>query len=470
MEYRIEKDALGEVHVPKDSYYGGQTARSLINFSIGAERMPLEVIHALAYIKEAAAVVNQELGLLDAQRGGVVIKAARQVSTGVLDAEFPLSVWQTGSGTQTNMNVNEVIANRAIELLGGIKGSKSPVHPNDHVNMSQSSNDVFPAAMNIAAAKAVSERLLPALKSLASALRDKSLAFDAIIKIGRTHLMDATPLTLGQEFSGYARQVALGCERVEQIFPALCDLALGGTAVGTGLNTPAGFGQRVAVVLCGMLHLPLREAPNKFEALAAHDALVMAHGALKTVAVSLMKIANDIRWLGSGPRCGIGELKLPENEPGSSIMPGKVNPTQCEAVTMVAAQVLGNDVTVNMAGASGNFELNVFKPVIIYNVLQSVTLLADAASSFCSRCIQGLEPDVARINTHLKNSLMLVTALNTVIGYDNAARIARHAYTRNMTLREAAQELQLLSPEEFDALVRPESMLGPDRSTKEPEQ
>ncbi|OQB40391.1 MAG: Fumarate hydratase class II [Candidatus Hydrogenedentes bacterium ADurb.Bin179] len=470
MEYRIEKDALGEVRVPKDSYYGGQTVRSLINFSIGAERMPLEVIHALAYIKAAAAVVNQELGLLDNQRAGAVIEAARQVSSGVLNTEFPLSVWQTGSGTQTNMNVNEVIANRAIELLGGIKGSKSPVHPNDHVNMSQSSNDVFPAAMNIAAAKAVSERLLPALKLLATALREKALAFDAIIKIGRTHLMDATPLTLGQEFSGYARQVAQGCERIEQILPALCDLALGGTAVGTGLNTPAGFGQRVAVVLSGMLHLPLREAPNKFEALAAHDALVMAHGALKTVAVSLMKIANDIRWLASGPRCGIGELKLPENEPGSSIMPGKVNPTQCEAMTMVAAQVLGNDVTVNVAGASGNFELNVFKPVIIYNMLQSITLLADAASSFCSRCIEGIEPDVARINTHLENSLMLVTALNPVIGYDNAARIARHAYTRNMTLREAAQELQLLSPQEFDTFVRPESMLGPDRSPKEQSQ
>lgn len=463
MEYRIEKDALGEVQVPAARYYGGQTARSLVNFPIGGERMPLEIIHALAYIKEAAATVNRDLGLLDAQLADAVIGAAREVSSGRLDAEFPLSLWQTGSGTQTNMNVNEVIANRAIELLGGIKGSKSPVHPNDHVNMSQSSNDVFPAAMHIAAAKSISERLLPALESLAAALRDKSLEFDPIVKIGRTHLMDATPMTLGQEFSGYARQMAMGCERIRQTFPAVCDLAIGGTAVGTGLNTPHGFGMRMADVLSNLLELPLRDAPNKFEALASHDALVMAHGSLKTVAVSMMKIANDIRWMASGPRCGIGELKLPENEPGSSIMPGKVNPTQCEAMTMIAAQVLGNDVTVNVAGASGNFELNVYKPVIIHNVLQSIALLSDVASSFRLRCIEGVEPDIPRITAHLENSLMLVTALNPVIGYDNAARIARHAFMRNLTLRDAAQELRLLTPEEFDALVRPETMLGPDR-------
>lgn len=467
MKYRTEKDTLGEVQVPVDRYYGSQTMRSLSNFPIGKEHMPLEVIHALACIKEAAAVVNRELGLLSPSLAEAVIQAARAVSSGELDGEFPLSVWQTGSGTQSNMNVNEVIANRAIELLGGVRGTKQPVHPNDHVNMSQSSNDVFPTAMNIAAAKMIADRLLPELDALGRALREKAQAFNGIIKIGRTHLMDATPLTLGQEFSGYAQQVANSRGRVEQYLPSLFELAAGGTAVGTGLNTPLGFDARIADVLSELLGLPLTPAPNKFEALAAHDALVMVHGALKATAVSLMKIANDIRWLASGPRCGIGELRLPENEPGSSIMPGKVNPTQCEAVTMVAAQVLGNDVTVNIAGASGNFELNVYKPVIIYNVLQSITLLADVAESFRIRCVEGIQPDRKRIQAHLENSLMLVTALNREIGYDNAARIARHAYIENLTLREAAATLNLLSPERFDALVRPETMVGPQKTRPE---
>ena len=465
MEYRIEKDALGEVRVPADQYYGSQTVRSLANFPIGAERMPLAVIHALARVKQAAAQVNRDLGLLDESLAEAVIRAACQAASGELDGQFPLSLWQTGSGTQTNMNVNEVIANRAIEMLGGTMGTKSPVHPNDHVNMSQSSNDVFPTAMSIAAAQAIYRRLLPALEQLGRALQTRAAAFSEIVKIGRTHLMDATPLTLGQEFSGYAQQV-LNCRtRVEQTLPLLCELAIGGTAVGTGLNAPAGFAARMVSTLSTLLDLPLSAAPNKFEALAAHDAMVMTHGALKTVAAAFMKIANDIRWLASGPRCGIGELKLPENEPGSSIMPGKVNPTQCEAVTMVAAQVMGNDVTVNIAGASGNFELNVYKPVIIHNILQSVTLLADAADSFRLRCIEDIEPDAGRIRAHLENSLMLVTALNRKIGYDNAARIARHAYTGNTTLREAAAALNLLSPEEFDAAVRPEAMLGPKEAS-----
>lgn len=467
MKYRTEKDTLGEVQVPVDRYYGSQTMRSLSNFPIGKEHMPLEVIHALACIKEAAAVVNRELGLLSPSLAETIIQAAREISSGKLDGEFPLSVWQTGSGTQSNMNVNEVIANRAIELLGGVRGTKQPVHPNDHVNMSQSSNDVFPTAMNIAAAKMISDRLLPELDALGRALREKAQAFDGIIKIGRTHLMDATPLTLGQEFSGYAQQVTNSRGRVEQCLPSLFELAAGGTAVGTGLNTPLGFDARIAGVLSELLGLPLTPAPNKFEALAAHDALVMVHGALKATAVSFMKIANDIRWLASGPRCGIGELRLPENEPGSSIMPGKVNPTQCEAVTMVAAQVLGNDVTVNIAGASGNFELNVYKPVIIYNVLQSITLLADVAESFRIRCVEGIQPDRKRIQAHLENSLMLVTALNREIGYDNAARIARHAYIENLTLREAAAALNLLSPERFDAFVRPETMVGPQKTRPE---
>ncbi|HDP35010.1 MAG TPA: class II fumarate hydratase [Candidatus Hydrogenedentes bacterium] len=460
MDYRIEKDTLGEMRVPADRYYGCQTARSLENFNIGCERMPVEVIHALGIVKKAAATINRQLGLLPEREADAIIAAADEVIAGKLADHFPLSVWQTGSGTQTNMNVNEVIANRAIEMLGGEMGAKSPVHPNNHVNMSQSSNDVFPTAMSVAAALAITNRLLPALEQLHGTLSAKAEEFKGIIKIGRTHLMDATPLTLGQEFSGYAQQVENGMERVKQTLPMLQQLALGGTAVGTGLNAPAGFAAAATKVISELTGQSFSSAPNKFEALAAHDALVMTHGALKTLAASLMKIANDIRWLGSGPRCGIGELTLPENEPGSSIMPGKVNPTQCEALTMIAAQVMGNDATVNIAGASGNFELNVFKPVIIYNILQSIRLLADGAAAFAEKCVAGIQANETRIAAHLENSLMLVTALNREIGYDNAAKIARHAHTNNTTLREAALVLGLLTEKAFDALVRPEKMLG----------
>ncbi|MFA7692127.1 MAG: class II fumarate hydratase [Candidatus Hydrogenedentales bacterium] len=461
MKHRVEKDSLGEIQVPADQYFGAQTMRALVNFPIGKERMPLEVIHALALIKATAAAVNEELGLLPSLLSNAIIIAAREVSSGKWDDSFPLSLWQTGSGTQSNMNVNEVIANRAIELLGGELGSKTPVHPNDHVNMSQSSNDVFPTAMHLAAAKQLVDRFIPQLDLLGQSLRGKAQEFEKIIKIGRTHLMDATPLTLGQEFSGYAQQMTNNWERCKACLPALFELAIGGTAVGTGLNAPLGFDQRMAEVLAEELALPLIPAPNKFEALAAHDALVTIHGALKTTAVSLLKIANDIQWLASGPRCGIGELCLPENEPGSSIMPGKVNPTQCEALTMAAAQVMGNDVTVTIAGASGNLELNVYKPVLIYNVLQSITLLADAMESLRIRCVDGIEPNKERIQKHLDSSLMLVTALNRVLGYDKAAAIARHAYEENISLRDAAVTLGLLGGEEFDRLVRPEEMISP---------
>ena len=461
MEYRLERDTMGEMPVPADKYYGCQTARSLQNFRIGGERMPIEVIHALALVKKAAALVNHEMGLLPEKLCRAICQAADEVMEGKWDDHFPLVVWQTGSGTQTNMNVNEVIANRAIEILGGELGSKNPVHPNDHVNMSQSSNDTFPTAMHIAAVRLIHDRLLPALEQLHHALREKSEAFADIVKIGRTHLMDATPLTLGQEFSGYAHQVQRGIERVKSTLPFLYELALGGTAVGTGLNTKRGFAERVAAKIAELTNLPFITAPNKFEALAAHDALVMLSGALKTVAASFMKIANDIRWLGSGPRCGIGELLLPENEPGSSIMPGKVNPTQSEAMTMVAAQVMGNDVTVTIAGASGNFELNVFKPVIIYNVLQSIRLLADSAESFREHCVDGIAPNRKRIQEHLNNSLMLVTALNRHIGYDNAAKIAKAAHANGTTLKEEAVRLGLLTAEEFDRIVDPSKMVGP---------
>lgn len=461
MEYRLERDTMGEMPVPADKYYGCQTARSLQNFRIGGERMPIEVIHALALVKKAAALVNHEMGLLPEKLCRAICRAADEVMEGKWDDHFPLVVWQTGSGTQTNMNVNEVIANRAIEILGGELGSKNPVHPNDHVNMSQSSNDTFPTAMHIAAVRLIHDRLLPALEQLHHALREKSEAFADIVKIGRTHLMDATPLTLGQEFSGYAHQVQRGIERVKSTLPFLYELALGGTAVGTGLNTKRGFAERVAAKIAELTNLPFITAPNKFEALAAHDALVMLTGALKTVAASFMKIANDIRWLGSGPRCGIGELLLPENEPGSSIMPGKVNPTQSEAMTMVAAQVMGNDVTVTIAGASGNFELNVFKPVIIYNVLQSIRLLADSAESFREHCVDGIAPNRKRIQEHLNNSLMLVTALNRHIGYDNAAKIAKAAHANRTTLKEEAVRLGLLTAEEFDRIVDPSKMVGP---------
>ncbi len=461
MEYRIEKDTMGEMQVPVDKYFGCQTARSIVNFKIGTETMPRELIRALGILKKAAALTNNDLGLLPDDLCKAICEAADEVIEGKLDDHFPLVVWQTGSGTQTNMNSNEVIANRAIEIMGGELGSKSPVHPNDHVNMSQSSNDTFPTAMSIAAVEQIQNRLIPALQNLQEVLAAKSEAFADIIKIGRTHLMDATPLTLGQEFSGYAQQVLNGVARVNQTLPMLAELALGGTAVGTGLNTKKGYDEKVAATIAALTGLPFSTAPNKFEALAAHDAMVMTSGALKTIACSFMKIANDVRWLGSGPRCGIGEIMLPANEPGSSIMPGKVNPTQCEAITMVAAQVIGNDTTVNVAGASGNFELNVFKPVIIHNVLQSIRLLADAADSFRENCVVGIEPNGDNIQAHLNNSLMLVTALNSHIGYDNAAKIAKTAHANGTTLREETLNLGLLSGEEFDKAVDPSKMIGP---------
>ncbi|MEA3366066.1 MAG: class II fumarate hydratase [Candidatus Hydrogenedentes bacterium] len=461
MEYRIETDTMGEMKVPAEKYYGCQTARSFENFNIGSETMPRELIRALGILKKAAALVNYELGLLEPDLRSAICQAADEVMDGRLDEHFPLVVWQTGSGTQTNMNANEVIANRAIEILGGQRGSKNPVHPNDHVNMSQSSNDAFPTAMHIAAAEQVQHHLLPALEELRDTLYEKAEAFGDIIKIGRTHLMDATPLTLGQEFSGYAQQLTNGIGRINMALAGLFELALGGTAVGTGLNTRKGYDTKVAAKIAELTSLPFVTAPNKFEALAAHDAVVMMSGALKTVACSLMKIANDIRWLASGPRCGLGEIRLPANEPGSSMMPGKVNPTQCEAVTMVAAQVIGNDTTIALAGASGNFELNVFKPVLIYNLLQSIRLLGDAARSFNDKCAVGIEADAARIEALLHESLMLVTALNRKIGYDNAAKIAKAAYENGTTLKEEAKNLGLLTAEEFDEVVDPRKMLGP---------
>ena len=461
MQYRTERDTMGEMQVPVDRYYGCQTARSLVHFAIGTEKMPREIIRALGVLKKAAALVNVDLGLMQAEVCKIISAAADEVIEGKLDDHFPLSVWQTGSGTQTNMNANEVISNRAIEMAGGEMGSKKPVHPNDHVNMSQSSNDTFPTAMSIAACEQIHHQLLPALRSLRDTLAHKAKAFESIIKIGRTHLMDATPLTLGQEFSGYVQQLTNGVERVESTMPRLYELALGGTAVGTGLNTKKGYDVKVAAKIAELTGLPFVTAPNKFESLAAHDALVMTHGALKTVACSLMKIANDVRWLASGPRCGLGEITIPENEPGSSIMPGKVNPTQSEAITMIAAQVIGNDVAVNVGGASGNFELNVFKPVIIYNVLQSVRLLADGARSFNEHCAEGIEPNNARIDELLHKSLMLVTALNRKIGYDNAAKIAKTAHKNGTTLKQEAIALGLLTAEEFDSEVDPTKMIGP---------
>jgi len=455
---------MGEMKVPADRYYGCQTARSIENFKIGGERMPRELICALGTLKKAAALVNKDMGILKPELCDAICQAADEVIAGNLDDHFPLVIWQTGSGTQTNMNANEVISNRAIEILGGVMGSKKPVHPNDHVNMSQSSNDTFPTAMSIAAVERIHHHLTPALESLRDALAVKAEEYQHIIKIGRTHLMDATPLTLGHEFSAYAQQVAYGIERVRETMPLLGELALGGTAVGTGLNTKEGYAEKVAEKIAELTGLPFTSAPNKFEALAAHDAMVMTHGALKTIACSFMKIANDVRWLGSGPRCGIGELLLPENEPGSSIMPGKVNPTQSEAMTMVAAQVLGNDVAVNIGGASGNFELNVFKPVIIYNVLQSIRLLGDAANSFREHCVEGIEPNTAGIAAHLEKSLMLVTALNSKIGYDNAAKIAKTAHKNGTTLKEEALKSGLLTAEEFDKAVDPSKMIGPDKA------
>jgi fumarate hydratase class II len=461
MDFRIETDSMGEIQVPADKYYGAQTARSLMNFKIGGERFPRELIKALGILKKAAALTNKELGILPADKADLIVKASDEVIEGKLDEHFPLVVWQTGSGTQTNMNANEVISNRAIEISGGVMGSKKPIHPNDDVNKAQSSNDTFPTAMHIAAVEEIHRRLIPMVTKLRDALAAKSKEFKDIIKIGRTHLMDATPLTLGQEFSGYTQQLTNGLERINGCMSRMYELALGGTAVGTGLNTHPEFAVKSAAKIASITGLQFVTARNKFEALAAHDALVELSGVLKTIAASLMKIANDVRWLGSGPRSGIGELSLPENEPGSSIMPGKVNPTQSEAMTMVCAQVFGNDVAVNFGGAMGNFELNVFKPVIIYNVLQSIKLLADACESFTDHCVVGIEANKTNIKKHLENSLMLVTALNPHIGYDNAAKVAKKAHKENKTLKEAVVELNLLTAEKFDEVVRPDKMIGP---------
>ncbi len=458
---RTETDTFGPIEVPADRYWAAQTQRSLENFAIGWEKQPTPVVRALGIVKRAAAETNTALGRLDPRLAETIIRAAQEVIEGKLDSHFPLAVWQTGSGTQSNMNANEVISNRAIEMLGGVMGTKSPVHPNDHVNMSQSSNDTYPTAMHIAAAEEVVHRLIPALNTLRNALNDKAQAWARIIKIGRTHTQDATPLTLGQEFSGYTQQVENGVTRIESTLPMLMQLAQGGTAVGTGLNAPIGFAQMVAEKIAKITGLPFTSAPNKFEALAAHDAMVFTHGALNTVAASLFKIANDIRFLGSGPRSGLGELALPENEPGSSIMPGKVNPTQCEALTMVCTQVMGNQTTMTMAGASGHFELNVFNPVMAYNFLQSVRLLADASASFTKHCVVGITAREDNIKAALDRSLMLVTALAPTIGYDAAAKIAKTAHKNGTTLRQEAVGGGYVTDAEFDAVVRPETMISP---------
>ena len=459
---RTETDSMGAIEVPADRYWGAQTQRSLEHFDIGGERFPRAMIRALGLVKKACAAVNRELGLLPGERAQAIIAAADEVIAGALDEHFPLVIWQTGSGTQTNMNANEVIANRAIERLGGRMGSKRPVHPNDDVNRSQSSNDVFPTAMHVAAVEEIGGQLLPAVARLRETLGRKAQAFAEIVKIGRTHLQDATPLTLGQEFSGYVAMLAQAEAGIRTALPALCELAIGGTAVGTGLNAPAGFGDRVARTLAALTGQPFVSAPNKFQALGSHEADVAMSGALRTLACALMKIANDVRWLASGPRAGLGELAIPENEPGSSIMPGKVNPTQCEALTMVCAQVMANDVAVGIGGASGNFELNVYKPLICHNLLRSVRLLADACRSFREHCAEGIEPRLDRIRAHVESSLMLVTALAPHIGYDRAAEIAKRAHREGTTLREAAVALGHVTAEEFDRLVRPEAMVRPD--------
>jgi fumarate hydratase class II len=459
---RIESDSMGKIEVPADHYWGAQTERSLLHFAIGHDIMPRSVIRAFGILKKAAAEVNRDLGKLPANKADLIVRAADEVISGKLDLEFPLRIWQTGSGTQTNMNANEVISNRAIEMAGGEMGSKKPIHPNDDVNMSQSSNDTFPTAMHIAAAEELTLRLIPALATLRVALRNKQGEFDNIVKIGRTHLMDAVPLTLGQEFSGYIAQLEQSRARIEAALPDLMELAIGGTAVGTGLNTHREFGDRCAARISQLTGLKFRSAANKFAALAAHDAMVMASGALKTLACSLMKVANDIRWMGSGPRCGLAELSLPENEPGSSIMPGKVNPTQSEAMTMVCVQVMGNDTAIAFAGSQGNFELNVFKPVMIHNLLHSITLLSDSCGLFAKYCVDGIQPNREKIKHYVESSLMLVTALSPHIGYDNAAKVAKHAHEKGTTLRHACLELGLLKAEEFDRLVRPEKMIGPD--------
>ncbi|HEY2708466.1 MAG TPA: class II fumarate hydratase [Caulobacteraceae bacterium] len=458
---RTETDSFGPIEVPADRYWAAQTQRSLQNFKIGWEKQPLPVVRALGIVKRAAAEVNMALGRLDPKIGDAIVAAAQEVIDGKLDDHFPLAVWQTGSGTQSNMNANEVISNRAIEMLGGVMGSKSPVHPNDHVNMSQSSNDTYPTAMHVAAAEEVVKRLLPALRTLHEALDAKAKAWAHIIKIGRTHTQDATPLTLGQEFSGYTQQVANGIARIELTLPMLMQLAQGGTAVGTGLNAPIGFAEQVAAKIGEIGNMAFTSAPNKFEALAAHDAMVFTHGAINTTAAGLFKIANDIRFLGSGPRSGLGELSLPENEPGSSIMPGKVNPTQCEALTMVCTRVFGNEATMTFAGASGHFELNVFNPVMAYTMLQSIRLVADAAESFTEHCVVGIEPREDNIKAALDRSLMLVTALAPKIGYDAAAKIAKTAHKNGTTLRQEAVGGGYVTDAEFDAVVRPENMIGP---------
>ena len=461
-EFRSETDSMGTIDVPGDRYWGAQTQRSLHHFAIGdedADRMPIEVVHAQAILKKAAAMVNRDSGDLDPGIADLIIAAADEVIAGDLDEHFPLYAWQTGSGTQTNMNVNEVISNRAIELAGGQRGSKSPVHPNDHVNMSQSSNDTFPTAMHIAAASAIVQHLLPSVRALREAIAHRSEEFDDIVKIGRTHLQDAVPITLGQEFSGYVAQLDADLARIELTLPGLYELAAGGTAVGTGLNAPDGFAEAVAATIADLTGLPFVTAPNKFSALSNHDALVFTSGALTTLATSLMKIANDIRWLGSGPRSGLGELILPENEPGSSIMPGKVNPTQAEAVTMVACQVMGNDTAITVAGSLGNLELNVFKPVIIRNLMHSISLLSDVCHTFREFCIEGLQPDRERIQELVDRSLMLVTALTPSIGYDNAAAIAKKAHHEGLTLKQAAVDLGYLTAEEYDDRVKPEDMV-----------
>ncbi len=458
---RIESDSMGAIEVPTNVYWGAQTARSLVHFNIGRDTMPPEMIRAFGILKKAAAIVNQELGKLPPEKARLIVQAADEVIAGKLDDQFPLRIWQTGSGTQTNMNANEVISNRAIELAGGVLGSKNPIHPNDHVNMSQSSNDTFPAAMHIAAAERVKNVLIPAVRRVHQAIDAKAKEFADVVKIGRTHLMDATPLTVGQEMGGWASLIERDIARLEQTLEGLYDLAIGGTAVGTGLNTHPRFAELAAREIAKITHLPFRSHGNKFAALSAHDELVYAHGAVTTLAGSFMKISNDIRWLASGPRCGLAEIRIPENEPGSSIMPGKVNPTQCEAMTMVAVQVQGNNVAVALAGSQGNFELNVFKPVLIYNFLHSVTLLTDACHGYVDYMVRGIELDRERINQYVKNSLMLVTALSPRIGYDKAAKIAHDAYVENLSLREASLKLGYLSAEEFDELVRPEEMTHP---------
>ncbi len=466
MNYRTEHDSMGPVDVPEDRYYGAQTQRSVNNFKIGDERFPREFIRAYGLLKKAAATVNETEGLMSSNLAATIRQAADEVIDGKLDNHFPLVVWQTGSGTQTNMNFNEVIANRSIELLGGKMGSKTPVHPNDHVNMGQSTNDTFPTAINIAAVESVVQNLIPQLTRLRDGLKSKAESFEKIVKLGRTHLQDATPLSLGQEFSGYVYALSHGIKRLENTLDHCYELAMGGTAVGTGINSFDGFGEKAAKEISRLTELPFKTAPNKFEALGGQDSIVELSGALKTVAGSLFKIANDIRWLASGPRSGIGELILPANEPGSSIMPGKVNPTQCEAMTMVCAQVMGNDLTISLSGASGNFELNVYRPVMAFNVLQSIRLLADACDSFLVHAIEGIEANEERIHKNLYNSLMLVTALNPHIGYDKAAKVAKTAYEKNQSLRETIIDLGYMSGEDFDRLVQPEKMIQPRKVKK----